>query len=119
MHEVLSMPGVMGWIVCAGSCFVIPEPAGLIVCRHAADEAEVLTVGVAPARRKDGIGRALLEKAIDTLRSMRIRRLFLEVSELNSVAISLYKKTGFSEIGRRSRYYDNKTDALVLLYEIF
>ena len=43
--------------------------AGLLIARKAADEAEILTFGVAPACRHAGLGRALLQEAISLLRA--------------------------------------------------
>lgn len=118
LDDILAMPGVIGWIVCMASEGEMPVAAGFMLCRHVADEAEVLSIGVLPAWRSQGLGGALLEKAITTLRSLQVRRLFLEVSVFNAAAIALYRKCGFYDVGRRPHYYDSKTDALVLLYEI-
>jgi GNAT superfamily N-acetyltransferase len=50
----LALPGVFG--------LVLPD-AGLILARVAADEAEILTIGVVPAARRAGYGAALLRAA--------------------------------------------------------
>src|SRR5262249_37794869 len=74
---------------------------GLLIARKAADEAELLTLGVAPACRHAGLGRALLEAAIAALRGSGATRLFLEVDETNQAALALYRSLGAEPVGRR------------------
>ena len=40
----------------------------------------------------------------------------LEVRESNISAIALYLKMGFTEVGKRKRYYENNEDALMMEY---
>jgi [ribosomal protein S18]-alanine N-acetyltransferase len=40
--------------------------------------------------------------------------MFLEVAAANGPALALYAREGFTEVGRRRRYYSDGTDALVL-----
>ena len=91
--------------------------AGFILSRGAAGEAEVLTIAVAAAWRRKGIGRRLLERHLGRLAAARVGALFLEVSEGNVAARRLYAATGFVEVGRRKGYYPGEagpTAALVL-----
>jgi [ribosomal protein S18]-alanine N-acetyltransferase len=91
---------------------------GFVLSRCAADEAEILTIGVAARARKQGLGKLLLDHHMDRLRSGRIQRLFLEVDQSNEAARALYRKTGFEEVGRREAYYrlpdGSRATALVL-----
>jgi len=105
----LALPGVTG--------LVHPE-GGLILVRIAADEAEVLTLAVAPAARRRGIAAALLRRATAVLRGQGARSLFLEVDAGNEAALSLYGHAGFREVGRRRGYYPGGRDALVLRREL-
>jgi len=89
------------------------KPAGLLIARAAADEAELLTIGVLPPARQLGLGRALLRHAADALRGRGIARLFLEVDEGNGPAIMLYESLGASPVGRRPGYYEDGADAAV------
>lgn len=87
---------------------------GFILVRAAAGEAEILTLAVAPAARRKGLGRALVEAAVDQLGSAE---LFLEVAADNGPAIALYRQAGFSQAGLRRGYYarpGGAVDALVL-----
>jgi ribosomal-protein-alanine N-acetyltransferase len=92
--------------------------AGFILSRIAADEAEILSVAVAPAWRGRHIGRDLLRLHLRRLAGFGVESVFLEVGERNDPAQGLYAASGFYEVGRRARYYaepDGKTsDALIL-----
>lgn len=80
-------------------------PAGFVLSRGAAGEAEMLTIVVAPAWRGRGLGRRLLDHHVDRLATARIEALFLEVNEDNAPARHLYARTGFAPVGRRDNYY--------------
>jgi [ribosomal protein S18]-alanine N-acetyltransferase len=101
----LGLPGAFGWIAPQG---------GMVLARVAADEAEVLTLAVLPGRRREGLGRALLRRAMQTAAERGARAMFLEVGEANQGALVLYAGAGFVEVGRRARYYRDGSDALVL-----
>lgn len=85
-------------------------PAGFVLARHAAGEAEILTVAVRRSHRRLGLGRQLMEAVLRELHAQRAEALFLEVDETNGAAIALYRRLGFREVGRRPGYYD-KIDA--------
>jgi ribosomal-protein-alanine N-acetyltransferase len=93
------------------------QPCGFILVRHAAGEAEILTLAVAPEHRGLGIGRSLIEAAREQLQVSRVKELWLEVAEDNSAARRLYDRAGFEPVGRRRGYYETpegRIDALVL-----
>jgi ribosomal-protein-alanine N-acetyltransferase len=87
--------------------------AGLLIARTAADEAEILTFGVAPACRRAGLGRALLQEAIALLRDAGLKRLYLEVAEENAAARRLYHAFGAVPVGKRPGYYEHGGDAAI------
>lgn len=87
---------------------------GFIAARVAADEAEILTLAVAPAARRRGLARNLLETAVSQAFSRGATRIFLEVATGNDAARALYAGAGFSQIGVRLCYYPDGGDALVL-----
>jgi ribosomal-protein-alanine N-acetyltransferase len=78
---------------------------GFVLGRLAADEAEVLSLGVAQAWQRRGLGRRLIEALARAAREMGARQLHLEVGAGNSAARALYAGLGFEESGRRRGYY--------------
>ena len=92
------------------------QPAGFVLTRHAADEAEILSLGVLPECRRSGIGRRLLGDALKALPEP-VRTIFLEAAVDNSAALALYAAAGFRPVGRRPAYYRTDrggVDALML-----
>jgi ribosomal-protein-alanine N-acetyltransferase len=101
----LGLPGVTGFL---------DEAGGMVLIRVAADEAEILTLCVAPAARRMGLGARLLDAALSAARDAGAAKLFLEVSARNAAARALYAKAGFTQLGRRRRYYADGADALIM-----
>lgn len=87
---------------------------GFILCRAAADEAEILTLAVAPLVRRNGAGRALVEAAAQTAMARGAESLFLEVASDSAAALALYAATGFEPAGLRKGYYPGGADAVVM-----
>jgi ribosomal-protein-alanine N-acetyltransferase len=87
---------------------------GFIMSRVAADEAEILSVAIAPARRGRGFSRPLLDFHLRSLAGLGARTVFLEVDEHNAPACRLYSGAEFHEVGRRRGYYQGGAAALVL-----
>jgi ribosomal-protein-alanine N-acetyltransferase len=104
----LGQPGVIGLLASENG-----KPEGFMLGRCAAGEAEILTIGVLPARRRHGLGGVLLDALVAVLPG-DVTALFLEVADGNSAAIALYRSRGFHPVARRSRYYADGADALLL-----
>lgn len=82
-------------------------------------EFEIYNLGVDSNCRRKGIGTHLLQKIIQIGIEKKVNSIWLEVRSLNSGAISLYKKNGFTEIYRRKNFYKLPTeDALVMKLEL-
>jgi ribosomal-protein-alanine N-acetyltransferase len=92
--------------------------AGFIISRMAADEAEILSVAIAPTRRGRGFSRPLLDFHLRSLAGLGARTVFLEVDERNTPACRLYDGAAFQEVGRREGYYKDGARALVLRRDI-
>src|SRR6266496_297947 len=60
---------------------------------------EVYVVGVDPAERGSGLGRALTLMGLDYLRSRGLKQVMLYVDESNMAAIRLYESLGFTHSG--------------------
>ncbi len=102
----------------AGSFGLIDPRGGMLLGRVMADEAEVLTLAVAPAVRRFGIAMALLSAARAEITARGGKAVFLEVSVGNLAAQALYRRFGFVEVGRRQRDHADLSDALVLRMKI-
>lgn len=85
------------------------------VVQAVADEMHVHNLAVEPDHRRHGLGRRLMELALDWGRRRGARRAFLEVRPTNAPALALYGSLGFRTVSLRRRYYQHPTeDALVL-----
>jgi ribosomal-protein-alanine N-acetyltransferase len=81
------------------------KPSGFVLSRIVLDEAEIITVAVAPEARGKGHARPLLSHHLDALSRRGVARVHLEVEEGNGPAIAAYRRLGFQETGRREGYY--------------
>ena len=75
-------------------------PAGYILTRSAADEAEIFSIGVAHAFRRRGVGLALLTAMNGVAAVHGARSVSLEVGIDNRAARALYRKAGYEVIGK-------------------
>lgn len=74
----------------------------------------VITIDVAPAARRSGVGSLLLQAAEQRLREKGCGAVGLETAVDNLGALAFYKRHGYSVIRTWPRYYSNGVDALVL-----
>lgn len=87
---------------------------GYVGSQSVLGESDMMNLAVAPAYRRQGIARRLVETLIHEL-EVDNHCLTLEVRASNEAAISLYQGLGFRQVGRRPRYYQRPTeDALIL-----
>jgi ribosomal-protein-alanine N-acetyltransferase len=83
--------------------------------RVVGDTAEVLTVGVVPRARRQGIGGRLLAMLLDEARRRGAVEAFLEVRVDNTAAQQLYEQARFVRVGVRRGYYaGGRVDAVVM-----
>ena len=116
IKSLLEHPAATSLVAVAGE----PKIAiGFIIGQLAADEAEILSIGVSPNWQRAGLGTRLLEGLARAARRGEAKRIFLEVAQDNAPAVALYQKLGFVEAGRRKRYYERPgseaVDALTLV----
>lgn len=78
---------------------------GYILIRCAADEAEIISLGVVPDARRTGVAGKLLADAMARATNQGATSMFLEVAEDNDGARVFYRKHRFDEVGRRPGYY--------------
>ncbi len=78
---------------------------GYAVMMPAVDEVQLLNISIAAEQQGKGLGSELLEKMMDEARAGNMQRMLLEVRPSNTAALALYRRHGFTEIGRRRDYY--------------
>jgi [ribosomal protein S18]-alanine N-acetyltransferase len=94
------------------------ELVGYAFVSRYVDAWHVMNVAVAPAYRRRGIGKTLLERLFEVTASDPRRGYTLEVRVSNVEAIRLYERLGFQARGIRRGYYtDNREDALIMWRE--
>lgn len=81
-------------------------------------EADVLTVGVVPNHRGQGIARQLMALITDWARNQGSTAMMLEVKVDNAEAIGLYESLGYSKLNIRKDYFGSGLDALVMRLEL-
>jgi ribosomal-protein-alanine N-acetyltransferase len=81
-------------------------------------EADILTVGVVPEHRGQGIAKALLARITDWARSEGSTAMMLEVKTDNLEAIGLYEALGYSKLNVRKDYFGSGLDAQVMRLEL-
>jgi ribosomal-protein-alanine N-acetyltransferase len=91
---------------------------GFLMWRRIGDEAEILTLAVAPEVQRQGCARALVNALLTASRDAGVRSVFLEVDAGKEGAIALYEGAGFTRIARRRRYYKSGADALVMRVDL-
>lgn len=102
------------------SCWIMHydgTPAGYAIQMQILDEAHLLNISVLPQLQRRGLGSLLLDHLCESARRFGATQMFLEVRESNHTAQALYRKWGFTQIGRRKGYYPSSTgreDAVVM-----
>lgn len=101
-------------LISAPGAFLLTEGGGFLLGRALADEAELLTLAVPEAARRQGTGARLLARFVTEARARGAEAAFLEVAADNAPARALYSRAGWAAAGRRRDYYGPGADALVL-----
>lgn len=71
------------------------------------DEADITNIVVKKSFRGNGISNLLIEKLIAFCFEKKIVKIHLEVCSANTIAVNLYKKYGFKQVGFRKKYYND------------
>ena len=69
-----------------------------------AGKGRIPNLAVTPGARGQGLGRALIEYALDYFRSEKLEYAVIETMESNPIGQTLYPETGFQEIARQVHY---------------
>jgi ribosomal-protein-alanine N-acetyltransferase len=73
---------------------------------------------IKPEYQKKGYGKKLLDALLEKVKEHKSNRVFLEVVADNKPAISLYLSRKFEQIAKRSNYYPNGTDAVIMQLDL-
>ncbi len=82
------------------------------------DTAELNNIVIKKDKRGNGYSSLLLDSLIKIVKSRDCKIFNLEVASTNTIAINLYKKFGFKQVGMRPKYYDG-IDALLFTFYNF
>ncbi|MCH2110304.1 MAG: GNAT family N-acetyltransferase [Polyangiaceae bacterium] len=91
---------------------------GAFIAWRLADEMEVHDIVVDDPERRSGLGRQLMERALEVARVWGCRAILLEVGSRNQEARNFYQRLGFQQVGERKNYYANGDSALLLRQEL-
>jgi ribosomal-protein-alanine N-acetyltransferase len=102
-------------------CILAGQLVGYSIQNWGVGEAHLLNLCVRPELRHRGLGRLMLDHAIDHAQRLDCIVMLLEVRPSNPRAIRLYRDRGFEQIGRRSGYYpanEGREDAIVMRLDL-
>lgn len=104
----LAMPVARVWVARGDA----GEPVAYLAAHAIGAELQVLSLAVAAAWRRRGVGRRLLAHALRAEPAARVAH--LEVRSDDTGARAFYEEMGFRAIGRRPRFYAGGVDALTM-----
>ena len=117
--QLIAMPGTTALIAIRHEDLAT---VGFLIFRVAADECEIISLGVDPGARRQAVATRLLAHIYGHIQAAGAARVFLEVAADNSAARSFYQNHGFIEVGVRLGYYARsgaaRTDAAVLRLDL-
>jgi len=105
-----------------GGCFVFIEESGAIIAMGALkiiseSEAEVKRMRVETSLQRRGIGQKLLDYLTEFAKSLGVKRIILNTSELQAPAQRFYEKNGYSEYRRANFKREHLRDMEIIFYE--
>ena len=110
LRDTRLLPGVAAFVSDRGGAV-----SGLVVGRQVLDEAEILNLAVRQSARRQGEGRALIQRLLQHFVGRQVSRVFLEVRESNAGAIAFYHELGFQAIGVRKGYYREPSESATVM----
>lgn len=122
-QENFSVPwtetGFFTYLLRSDAMFLVAEEDGEILgycgVLLVLDEGDITNVSVKKSRRREGIGKRLVEALIQKTGREGVGVLHLEVRLGNEAAIALYEGMGFARDGLRKNYYEAPVEDAVLM----
>ncbi len=87
---------------------------GYIVSSVERTAAEIISIAVAPAHRRCGVGSALMLHTLQALEDRGVSAVRLTVRAQEAGAIRFYESFGFEPAGRIPRYYEDGAEGLCM-----
>lgn len=82
------------------------------------DEGHITNIVTKLDKRGNKIASKMLEELISIASKENLKCVTLEVNVHNNIAIKLYEKYNFKQVGIRKKYYNNVDDALIMTLEL-
>ena len=105
--------------VCAR--YLVAEEAGIIIgfagIHIILDEGHITNIAVSQEERGRGIGRRLTAALLQYAANLGVGYVTLEVRANNEIAKKLYQSLGMVKVGVRKKYYEDQTDAWIMVTE--
>lgn len=100
------------------SIFLVMEKDGPILgycfARIFEKEARLLSLSTHPDQLRKGVAKELLGSFLKEAKRRRCSQVTLEVSKINGAALRLYQMAGFKVVGKRPKFYNDGSDALLM-----
>ena len=87
---------------------------GYLMSQENLEDIHIHNIAVKKDCRRKGIGSRMLLHLIDASRMNNIRKLCLEVKNINISAIKLYQSHGFIASGEKKNYYEDGSNAILM-----
>jgi tRNA threonylcarbamoyladenosine biosynthesis protein TsaB len=111
ISALMATPGTSAWLAETQG-----DAKGFALARRAADEVEILSLGIKPSARRRGFARQLVGALVEA--HADASAIFIEAAADNGAARALYRSCGFIEAGRRNGYYARinsaRQDAIIM-----
>ncbi len=91
---------------------MVSEPHGYILARVV--DGDCLLLDIAVAVDGKGVGRALFKALQGAAKTRACRKISFEVSASNARALSFYISAGALVVGRRKKFYNDGSDAVLM-----
>ena len=88
---------------------------GYVMAYSRDEEGEIVSISVMPEFRRKGIGRKLMEEAIEYLKGKGVTKVGLEVRKGNEEAIDFYERLGFEKAYSIPKYYPDGEDGVKMV----
>lgn len=112
--ELADQPRTRHYIVAVAG----EEIVGYAGLAAAGDQADVQTIAVSAPMQRVGVGSAMLKELLAEAVRRGATAVFLEVRADNPPAQAMYEGFGFERIGLRRDYYDDGTDAVMMMRKL-